>query len=122
MSNGNAAKAGGSPTVQADCLRQRLTAPGLSRGRGAGGGTARGGKHDRSGHVAPDRLLAHEMCNRDGRRVRNSVKQSGLPVGMTPGKSDLAFQPSIERRQVETLETCPSSRNTPRSWPRVRRR
>jgi DNA replication protein DnaC len=63
-------------------------------------------KHDRAGHVVLDRLLTHEVNARDERRVRVSLKLSNLPPGMTLGNFDFGFQPSIERRQVETLGTC----------------
>ena len=63
-------------------------------------------KHDRAGHVVLDRLLSRESEARDERRVRTSLKLSNLPPGMTLGNFDFAFQPSIERRQIETLATC----------------
>ena len=53
-----------------------------------------------------DRLLSREVDARDERRVRTSLKLSNLPPGMTLGNFDFGFQPSIERRQVETLATC----------------
>jgi len=63
-------------------------------------------KHDRAAHVVLDRLLTREVTARDERRVRTSLKLSNLPPGMTLGNFDFGFQPSIERRQVETLATC----------------
>jgi DNA replication protein DnaC len=63
-------------------------------------------KHDRPPHVVLERLLSHEVSARDERRVRTSLKLSNLPVGLTLGNFDFGFQPSIERRQVETLATC----------------
>jgi DNA replication protein DnaC len=108
MSTNNAAKAaGGSPAVQVDGLRQRLIALGLSHAAEAlAEELSEAVKHDRAGHVLLDRLLSHEISARDERRVRNSLKQSSLPPGMTLGNFDFAFQPSIERRAVETLATC----------------
>lgn len=64
------------------------------------------GQHDRSAHQVLDRLLGLELGLRDERRIRTSLRLSGLPAGMTLGEFDFAFQPSIERRQVETLATC----------------
>jgi DNA replication protein DnaC len=63
-------------------------------------------KQDRSGAVVLERLLLREVQARDERRIRTSLKLSNLPVGMTLGNFDFGFQPSIERRQVETLATC----------------
>src|SRR4029077_8458096 len=63
-------------------------------------------KHNRPAHVVLDRLLGHEVSARDERRVRTSLKLSNLPPGMTLGNFDFSFQPSIERRQIETLATC----------------
>src|SRR5262249_5782111 len=63
-------------------------------------------KHDRPAHAVLDRLLVREAEARDERRVRTSLRLSNLPPGMTLGNSDFSFQPSIERRQVETLATC----------------
>jgi DNA replication protein DnaC len=108
MSSNNTAKAaGGSPGVQVDGLRQRLIALGLSHAAEAlAEELSEAVKHDRAGHVVLDRLLAHEMSAREERRMRTSLKLSNLPPGMTLGNFDFAFQPSIERRQVETLATC----------------
>jgi DNA replication protein DnaC len=63
-------------------------------------------KHDRAVHVVLDRLLNCEVNARDERRVRTSLKTSNLPPGMTLGSFDFAFQPSIDRRHIETLATC----------------
>ena len=68
-----------------------------------------------------DRLLAREIDARDERRVRTSLKLSNLPPGMTLGNFDFAFQPSIERRQIETLATCAFIRSMRRCWCRARR-
>jgi DNA replication protein DnaC len=63
-------------------------------------------QHNRPAHQVLDRLLAFELARRDERRVRTSLRLSGLPPGMTPGEFDFAFQPSIDRRQIDTLATC----------------
>jgi len=105
MSTTNAAN--GSAAVQVDGLRQRLIGLGLSHAAGSlAEELSEAVKHDRAGHALLDRLLSHEITARDERRVRTSLKLSNLPVGMTLGNFDFAFQPSIERRQVETLATC----------------
>ncbi|HYB98109.1 MAG TPA: IS21-like element helper ATPase IstB, partial [Candidatus Limnocylindrales bacterium] len=43
---------------------------------------------------------------REERRVRTSLRLSGLPTGQTIGSFDFSFQPSIERSRIETLGTC----------------
>src|SRR5262249_57310749 len=52
------------------------------------------------------RLLAREISARDARRIKTSLRLSNLPAGLTLGNFDFGFQPSIERRQIETLATC----------------
>ena len=108
MSTNHTAKAAsGSPGVEVDGLRQRLIGLGLSHAAGSlAEELSEAVKHDRAGHVVLDRLLSHEVSARDERRVRTSLKLSNLPPGMTLGNFDFGFQPSIERRQVETLATC----------------
>lgn len=104
MSNTNT---NGAACVQVDELRQRLVELGLSHAAVAlAEELSEAVKHDRAGAVLLDRLLSREVDARDERRVRTSLKLSNLPVGMTLGNFDFAFQPSIERRQVETLATC----------------
>jgi DNA replication protein DnaC len=95
------------PAVQLDELRRRLIGLGLAHAAEAlAEELSEAVKHDRAGHVLLDRLLSRETGVRDERRVRTSLKLSNLPPGMTLGNFDFAFQPSIERRQVETLATC----------------
>jgi DNA replication protein DnaC len=108
MNTNNAAKAtGGSPAVGVDDLRHRLIALGLCHAAEAlAEELSEAVKHDRAGAVLLDRLLSREMNARDERRMRTSLKLSNLPPGMTLGNFDFAFQPSIERRVVETLATC----------------
>jgi DNA replication protein DnaC len=61
-------------------------------------------------HLSPhrfiDRLLEEELSYREERRVRTSLKLSGLPTGQTIANFDFSFQPSIERSRIETLATC----------------
>ena len=53
-----------------------------------------------------DRMIEHELRERDERRVRTSLVLSGLPTGQTLGNFDFAFQPALERSRIETLATC----------------
>ncbi len=90
-----------------DSLREKLLGLGLLHASEAlAEELAEAVKHDRAAHVVLDRLLSRESDARDERRVRTSLKLSNLPAGMTLGNFDFAFQPSIERRQIETLATC----------------
>lgn len=63
-------------------------------------------KHNRPVHLVVDRLLSRELTSRDERRIKTSLRLSNLPPGMTLEGFDFSFQPSIERRQIETLATC----------------
>lgn len=51
-------------------------------------------------------LLESEQTRREERRIRTSLRLSGLPTGQTIGNFDFAFQPSIERSRIEALATC----------------
>ena len=57
-------------------------------------------------HRFLDRLLEDELSEREQRRISTSLRLSGLPTGQTLGNFDFAFQPAIERAQIETLATC----------------
>ena len=52
------------------------------------------------------RLLSGELERREERRVRTSLKLSGLPSGQTLANFDFAFQPAVERSKLEALATC----------------
>jgi DNA replication protein DnaC len=112
MSGANAVAAAGKgvngpPRAEIDGIREKLAAPGLAHAAEAlAEELSEAVKHDRAAHVVLDRLLLCETAARDERRVRVSLKLSNLPPGMTLGSFDFGFQPSIERRQVETLATC----------------
>lgn len=97
------------PTERAEVeqMRERLLALGLVHAAEAlAEELTEAVKHDRGAHVVLDRLLGKEVAARDERRIRTSLKLSNLPPGMTLGNFDFGFQPSIERRQIETLATC----------------
>ena len=99
--------ANGHAHAEVDGLRERLMQLGLAHAAEAlAEELSEAVKHDRPAHAVLDRLLARETGARDERRVKVSLKLSNLPPGMTLGNFDFGFQPSIERRQVETLATC----------------
>jgi DNA replication protein DnaC len=59
-----------------------------------------------SPHRFIDQLIGAELAFREERRVRTSLRLSGLPNGQTLANFDFAFQPSVERSRIETLATC----------------
>jgi len=63
-------------------------------------------RENRPGHELLAHLLGHEHESREERRIRTSIKLSGLPPGMTLGGFDFGFQPGVDRRQIESLATC----------------
>ncbi|HLJ92322.1 MAG TPA: IS21-like element helper ATPase IstB [Gemmataceae bacterium] len=97
----------GMPPLEVDGTRGKLVQLGL--GHAAEALTeelSEAVKHNWPGHQVLDRLLARELGAREERRIKTSLKLSNLPVGLTLGNFDFGFQPSIERRQIETLATC----------------
>lgn len=65
-----------------------------------------GVKRELSAHALLDGLLDAELHFREDRRVRTSLRLSGLPTGQTLSTFDFAFQPSVERSKIDTLATC----------------
>lgn len=63
-------------------------------------------KQDLPAHRFLDQLLAAETSERELRRIKTSLRLSGLPVGQTLGSFDFAFQPTVEKSRIETLATC----------------
>jgi len=57
-------------------------------------------------HRFLDQLLEAETRQREERRIKSSLRLSGLPTGQTLANFDFAFQPSVERSRIETLATC----------------
>ena len=95
------------PPLEVDSTREKLLQLGLGHAAEAlVAELTEAAQHDRSAHQVLDRLLALELGRREERRIRTSLRLSGLPPGMTLGEFDFAFQPSVERRQIETLATC----------------
>lgn len=60
---------------------------------------------DWSPTVFLDRILHAEAQAREERRIRTSLRLSGLPTGITLADFDFAFQPAVERARIETLAT-----------------
>ena len=63
-------------------------------------------KEEQSTSLFLEMLLDAEQTRREERRIRTSLRLSGLPTGQTIGNFDFAFQPSIERSRIEALATC----------------
>jgi len=104
---GPARAVNGSPQLELDGIREKMLGLGLLHAAETlAEELSEAVKHDRAAHIVLDRLLSREIAARDERRVRTSLKLSNLPPGMTLGNFDFGFQPSLERRQVETLATC----------------
>jgi DNA replication protein DnaC len=95
------------PRVELDRTREALVHLGLEHGAELlADHVARAVKDDLPLHRFLDELLTAEIEHRDERRVRTSLKLSGLPPGHTLEEFDWGFQPSIDRRRVEQLATC----------------
>ena len=94
------------PRVDLDATRESLTRVGLAHAaESLEGRIAEAIKDEVAPHRFLDVLLQDELEARDERRVRTSLRLSGLPTGQTLGSFDFAFQPSIERSRIETLAT-----------------
>lgn len=63
-------------------------------------------KESTSPHRFLDALLEAELLSREERRIKTSLRLSGLPTGQTLGNFDFSFQPSVDRSRIETLATC----------------
>lgn len=57
-------------------------------------------------HRLVDELLSTEIEHREERRIKTSLRLSGLPTGQTLDNFDWSFQPGIDKKRVETLATC----------------
>ena len=95
------------PQVDLDRTRERLTRLGLLHAaERLGDHVATAAKETHPPHRFLDSLLEAELSAREERRIRTSLRLSGLPTGQTLGTFDFAFQPSVERSRIETLATC----------------
>jgi DNA replication protein DnaC len=95
------------PTLDLDVTRDRLARLGLSHSADRLEAMLADAVRD---EIAPqkflDDVLLAELEWREDRRVRTSLRLSGLPTGQTLGSFDFSFQPSVERSRIETLGTC----------------
>ena len=93
--------------VDLDATRDRLVKLGLVHAAEyVGEQLAQATKEELAPHRFLDGLLEAELQVREERRMKTSLRLSGLPPGHTLGNFDFAFQPSIERSRIETLGTC----------------
>ena len=94
------------PQVDLDRTRERLIRLGLVHAADRlGEHVATAAKETHPPHRFLDTLLEAELAARDERRVRTSLKLSGLPSGHSPSHFDFAFQPSVERSRIDTLSS-----------------
>ncbi|MEZ4333437.1 MAG: IS21-like element helper ATPase IstB [Myxococcota bacterium] len=95
------------PQVDLDRTRERLIRLGLTHAADRlAEQITTATKETQPPHRFLDALLEAELAARDERRVKTSLKLSGLPTGQTLSTFDFAFQPSVERSRIETLATC----------------
>jgi DNA replication protein DnaC len=95
------------PKVDLDGTRERLRRLGLVRAADVLGDHLSVATRDElAPHRFLDQLLEDELSHREERRIKTSLRLSGLPTGQTLSTFDFAFQPSVERSRIETLGTC----------------
>ncbi len=68
-------------------------------------------KEEQSTSYFLEMLLEAEQTRREERRIRTSLRLSGLPTGQTIANFDFAFQPSIEQRVVCSCRTRAARRS-----------
>jgi DNA replication protein DnaC len=61
-------------------------------------------------HRFLERVLETEKNAREERRVKTSLKLSGLPMGKTLETFDFGFQRGVDRNQIDLLSTCEFAR------------
>ena len=94
--------------VDLDATVERLVRLGLGHGaEHLADCLAHSAKAELPAHAFPDWLLDIELNEREERRVKTSLRLSGLPTGQTLASFDFAFQPSVERSQIETPRPLP---------------
>ncbi len=101
------------PRIDLDITRERLTKLGLVHAaQQLDAHLTEAVKESTSPHRFLDAVLQVELEQREERRIRASLRLSGLPTGQTLGNFDFSFQPSVERSRIETLATCAWLRDT----------
>jgi DNA replication protein DnaC len=101
------------PRVDLDLTRERLTRLGLVHAaQQLDARITDAVKESTSPHRFLDAVLQVELEQREERRIRTSLRLSGLPPGQSLGSFDFTFQPSVERSRIETLATCAWIRET----------
>jgi DNA replication protein DnaC len=53
-----------------------------------------------------EKILSHEIQEREERRIVASLKVSGLPKGMHLDNFDFLFQPSVAKQRITNLSSC----------------
>jgi DNA replication protein DnaC len=95
------------PRVDLDAVRERLVKLGLAHAaQRLEDQVSEAVKEGLAPHRFLDAVLRAELEQRDERRIRTSLRLSGLPTGQTLGNFDFSFQPSVQRHRIETLGTC----------------
>lgn len=95
------------PRVDLDVVRDRLTKLGLAHAAlSLEDKVTEAVKETMAPHRFLDAVLQAELEQREERRIRTSLRLSGLPTGQTIGNFDFSFQPSVQRNRIETLGTC----------------
>jgi DNA replication protein DnaC len=62
-------------------------------------------KEDMGSPALLEQLLRGELERREERRIRTSLRLSGLPTGQTLANFDFAFQPAVQRSKLDALGT-----------------
>src|SRR5262249_19304880 len=70
-------------------------------------------KEDLGSPALLEQLLRGELERREERRIRTSLRLSGLPTGQTLSNFDFAFQPAIQRSKLEAVATFAWLRGKP---------
>ena len=101
-----AGKKADEPRLELDSTREKLERLGLSHASGIlAEKLTEATREEVPAHRFLDRFLDEELASREERRIRTSLRLSGLPTGQTLASFDFSFQPSIERGRIETLAT-----------------
>jgi DNA replication protein DnaC len=95
------------PKLELDKTRESLVALGLDHGAEVLGDLlTQAAKDNLAPHRFLDELLTAEISRREDRRLKTSLRLSGLPPGHTLESFDWSFQPSVDKKRIETLATC----------------